>query len=147
MGFYDDFKQIDLTEEIEDCYVTITRKSLRFNRVTARILNYPSTIAFFFSSDSNQKKLGIAPKRDSDGPGVDFALKKGKRNPPIYVKDLHVLKKLASIVKFEKDGKEIALRVKGEYLPEDNAIVFDFNEATDSFVKPRGTHKTKVVSK
>ena len=39
------------------------------------------------------------------------------------------------------------LRVKGEYLPEDNAIVFDLNEATDSFVKPRGPHKTKVASK
>ena len=139
----DGFKVIPLKEKIEDSYLTITAKSLKLNRATARILGLPKKVHFLL----NEKKMqiAVAPAQAGDEDGVDFFSEEGSREMPIYVKEPAILKTLQKLVILEKEGTSLSLTIKGTAYPEDKAIIYDLNEAEESLIKPRG-RKKKTVS-
>ncbi len=95
MALLDGFKVIPLKEKVEDSFLTITSKSLKFNRATARVLGSPEKVVIL----SNYKKIQIAvtPANKDDVDGIDFIYEEGGREKPIYVKEPSILIKFAII--------------------------------------------------
>lgn len=135
----DGFKVIPLKEKIDDSYLTITAKSLRLNRSTARILGLPKRVNFLLNEKRMQ--IAVAPAREGDEDGVDFAFEEGSREAPIYVREAAILKAIQKLVLLEKNGTSLILTIKGVAYPEDRVIIYDLNEAAESVVKPRGRRK------
>ena len=141
MGLLDGFKLVELTDKIEECYLTITSKTLKFNRACARTLGLPEKMHLFI----NDKKLqiAIAPADKEDEDGIDFTYDEDGRDRPILVKESRVLAAVNEIAVLEKDGTKLSLLIHGVVYPEDKVIIFDLGEAVESEVKPRGRRKTK----
>ena len=141
MGLLDGFKLVELTDKIEECYLTITSKTLKFNRACARTLGLPEKMHLFI----NDKKLqiAIAPADKEDEDGIDFTYDEDGRDRPILVKESRVLAAVNEIAVLEKDGTKLSLLIHGVVYPEDKVIIFDLGEAFESEVKPRGRRKTK----
>ena len=85
MTLLDGFKVIPLKERFEDSYLTISEKSLKLNRATAKILGDPQMVVFLL----NEKKMQIAltPAKPDDEDAVLFAFELAGREKPIYVKE------------------------------------------------------------
>lgn len=142
MALLDGFKVIPRTEKIEDSYVTITARSLRFNRATARILGLPKKVNLL--SNEKRMQIAIAPAKEDDEDGVDFTFEEGGREKPIYVKDMMILKGINQLTVLEKDGTNLALTIRGAAYPDDRVIIYDLNEAEETVVKPRGRKKKEL---
>ena len=138
----DGFTVIPLKEKIEDSYLTISSRSLKLNRATARILGLPKKARFLL----NVKKMQIAiePAKADDEDGVEFSFEEGSREAPIYVKEPAILKAIQKLVVLEKGSISLSLTIKGTAYPEDKAVIYDLNEAEESVVKPRGRKKKTV---
>ena len=141
MGLLDGFKLVELTDKIEDCYLTITSKTLKFNRACARTLGLPEKMHLFINDRKLQ--IAIAPADREDEDGIDFTYDEDGRDRPIQVKESHVLAAVNEIAVLEKDGTKLSLLIQGVVYPEDKVIIFDLGEAVASEVKPRGRRKTK----
>ena len=136
MALLDGFKVIPLKEKVEDSFLTITTKSLKFNRATARVLGSPEKVLILV----NDKKIQIAitPAKPEDEDGIDFTFEEGGRDNPIYVKEPMILKEISKLGTFEKNGQNLALTMKGLAYPEDKVIIYDLVEAEAVPIKPRG---------
>ena len=136
VALLDGFKVIPLKEKVEDSFLTITSKSLKFNRATARVLESPEKVVIL----SNDKRIQIAvtPANKDDENGVDFTYEEGSREKPIYVKETAILKEIGRLTALEKDGQHLALTIKGLAYPNEKIIIFDLVEAEASPIKPRG---------
>lgn len=136
MSVLDGFKVIELREKVEDTYLTITAKSLKLNRATARVLGLPKSVHFLINEKRMQIAIEAASAEDEDS--VDFTFEDTGRDNPIYVKEPAVLKAVQKIAILEKNGTNLALTMKGLAYPEDKVIIFDLGEAVETIVKPRG---------
>lgn len=63
MALLDGFKEIPLKEKVEDSYLTVTSKSLKFNRATARVLGLPERIKIFSMTRKSSLQLRQLEKR------------------------------------------------------------------------------------
>lgn len=136
MALLDGFKVIPLKEKMEDSFLTITSKSLRFNRATARVIGTPEKVLILV----NEKKIQIAitPAKSEDEDGIDFTFEEGGKDKPIYVKEPMILKEIGKLATFEKNGQNLALTMKGLAYPDDKVIIYDLVEAEAVPIKPRG---------
>ena len=136
MALLDGFKVIPLTEKIEDSYLTVTSKSLKFNRATARVLGVPEKVLIL----ANDKKIQIAitPANEDDEDGIDFTFEEGGKEKPIYVKEPMILKEICRLATLEKNGQNLALTMKGLVYPDEKVIIYDLVEAEAVPIKPRG---------
>ena len=135
MGLLDGFKLIELTDKIEDCYLTITSISLKFNRACARTLGLPSKIHLLIND--RRLQIAIAPTNKDDEDGVDFTYDEKSRDYPILVKEPKILKAVHGLTVLERDGVNLSITVKGVAYPDEKVIIFDLGEAVESVVKPR----------
>lgn len=135
MALLDGFKLVELKEKVEESRLTISAKSLKFNRGTAKNLGFPSKIRFFL----NEKRVQIAitSTEEDDEDGVDFSCKEGTREVPIIVKEPAVLEAVKTMALLEKNGMQLRLTVRGVVYLEDKTIIYDLTEATEEVVKPR----------
>lgn len=137
----DGFKVIPVKEKIEDTYLTISARSLKLNRATARILGMPEYVRFML----NEKRLQIAivPAEPDDENAVEFASteEEGAREKPIYVKTPAILKTIQKVTVLERDGLRLTQTIKGLAYPDDKVIIYDLTESVESVVKPRGRKK------
>lgn len=137
----DGFKVIPVKEKIEDTYLTISARSLKLNRATARILGMPEYVRFML----NEKRLQIAivPAEPDDEDAVEFAAtaEEGAREKPIYVKTPAILKTIQKVTVLERDGLRLTQTIKGLAYPDDKVIIYDLTESVESVVKPRGRKK------
>ena len=145
MGLLDGFKVVELKEKLEDCYLTVTDKSIKFNRATARTLGLPKAVNLFM----NEKKLriAVAPTSVKDENGIDFTFDETGRENPILIKEPMALAAVKKLAVLEKDGNKLSLQMKGYFYPEDMAIVFDLTEAVETVLKPRGRKKRSEEEK
>ena len=139
MPLLDGFKVIPLKEKFDDSYLTISEKSLKLNRATAKALGSPKTVVFLL----NEKKIQIAltPADINDENAVDFTYDEEGREKPIYVKEPAILKAIQKMTKLEKGGVKLTLTIKGLFYPEDKVIIYALSEAIEEVVKPRGRRK------
>lgn len=139
MALLDGFKVIPLKEKVEDSYLTITARSLKFNRATARALGLPKAVKLL----SNEKRMQIAitPAKKDDEDSVDFTFEDTERDLPIYVKEPVIMKSIQKLAVLVKDGVNVSLKIKGTVYPDDKVIIYDLNEAEEAVVKPRGRKK------
>ena len=144
MGLLDGFKLIELTDKIEDCYLTITSRSLKFNRACARTLGLPDKIHLFIND--RRLQIAITPADKDDEDGVDFTYDEQSRDYPILVKEPKVLKAVQDLTVLEKEGVNLSLTIKGVAYIDEKVIIFDFGEAVESEVKPRGKKK-RIIAK
>ena len=75
MALLDGFNVIPLKDKIGDLYLTITAKSLKFNRANARALDLPENIKILLNEKNNQ--LAIIPARADDENGIPFSFEEG----------------------------------------------------------------------
>ena len=141
MALLDGFKVIPLKEKVEDSFLTISSKSLKFNRATARVLGLPHQILIMV----NDKKLQIAvtPAKEEDENGIDFSFEEGGREKPIYVKEPAILKEMERIATLEQNGQNVSLTLKGLAYPDEKVIIYDLVEAEATPIKPRGRRSKK----
>ena len=141
MGLLDGFKLVELTDKIEECYLTITSKTLKFNRACARTLGLPEKMHLFIHDKKLQIAIAPADKEDEDG--IAFTYDEDGRDRPILVKESRVLAAVNEIAVLEKEGMKLSLLIHGVVYPEDKVIIFDLGEAVESEVKPRGRRKSR----
>ncbi len=141
MALLDGFKVIPLKEKIEDTYLTISGRSLKLNRATAKILGNPKQILFLI----NEKRMQIAitPAKKSDEDAIDFVVEESGREKPIYVKEPAILKAVQKLAVLERDGVKLTQTIKGLAYPEEKVIIYDLGESVENVVKPRGRRKSK----
>ncbi len=139
MALLDGFNVIPLKDKIGEVYLTITAKSLKFNRANARALDLPENIKILLNEKNNQ--LAIIPARTDDENGIPFSFEEGGREHPILVKEAAILKVLGNLVTLERDGRNLSLKIKGAVFPKDKTIIYDLDDAVESIVKPRGRAK------
>ena len=139
MALLDGFKVIPLTEKIEDSYLTISARSLKFNRASARILGQPKVIHLL--TNEKRMQIAIAPAKEGDEDGVDFTFEESGREKPIYVKEAMILKEIKRLAVLERDGVNLSLTIKGTAYPDERVIIYDLNEAEETVMKPRGRKK------
>ena len=135
----DGFTVIPLKEKIDDTYMTISQKSLKFNTATAKILGEPAYVRLLL----NGKRLQIAiePTKADDENAVDFTIEEGKREKWIYVREPGILKEIQKVAVLERDGLKLTQTVKGLAYPDEKVIIYDLTESVESVVKTRGRRK------
>lgn len=143
VALLDGFKLIELKEKVEESTLTITAKSLRFNRGTARDLGRPEKVRFFVNEKLLQ--LAVVPAQADDEDGVDFSYDENSREMPISVKEPAVIGTVKKLAVLEKDGRALQLVLKGNVYLEERTIIYDFTEAETAFVQPRGRRTGKKV--
>ena len=141
MALLDGFKLIELKEKVEESTLTITAKSLRFNRGTARDLGRPEKVRFFVNEKLLQ--LAVVPTQVDDEDGVDFSYDENSREMPISVKEPAVLGTVKKLAVLEKDGQAVQLVLKGNVYLEERTVIYDLTEAETVLVKPRGKRTGK----
>ena len=141
MALLDGFKEIPLKEKVEDSFLTVTSKSLKFNRATARVLGLPERIKILVNDKKIQ--LAITPAGKEDENGIDFVIEEGSREKPIFVKEPAILKGISKLATMEKDGQSLSLTMKGLVYPEEKVIIYDLVEAEATPIKPRGRKAKK----
>jgi hypothetical protein len=139
MALLDGFKVIPLKEKIEDSYLTITARSLKFNRSTAKVLGLPKAVHLLINEKRMQ--IAIAPTKEDDEDGVDFTFEEEGKEKPIYVKEQMILKEIKRLAVLERDGMNLSLTIKGTVYPDEKVIIYDLNEAEETVMKPRGRKK------
>ena len=139
MTLLDGFKVIPLKERFEDSYLTISEKSLKLNRSTAKILGDPQMVLFLL----NEKKMQIAltPAKSNDEDAVLFAFELGGREKPIYVKEPAILKAIHKMTVLQKNGVKVTQTIKGVAYPEEKVIIYALSESVEEIVKSRGRRK------
>lgn len=139
MTLLDGFKVIPLRERFEDSYLTISEKSLKLNRATAKILGDPQMVVFLL----NEKKMQIAltPAKPDEEDAVLFAFELSGREKPIYVKEPAILKAIHKMTVLQKDGVKVTQTIKGVAYPEEKVIIYALSESIEEVVKPRGRRK------
>lgn len=135
----DGFTVIPLKEKIDDTYMIISQKSLKFNIETAKILGTPGYIHLLI----NEKRLQIAiePTKVNDENAVDFTVEEGKREKWIYVREPGILKEIQKVAVLERAGVKLTQTVKGLAYLDEKVIIYDLTESVESVVKPRGRRK------
>lgn len=141
MALLDGFKEIPLKEKVEDSFLTVTSKSLKFNRATARVLGLPERIKILVNDKKIQ--LAVTPAGKEDENGIDFVFEEGGREKPIFVKEPAILKGISKLATMEKDGQGLSLTMKGLAYPEEKVIIYDLVEAEVTPIKPRGRKAKK----
>ena len=138
----DGFKLVELKEKVEKSRLTISAKSLKFNRGTARNLGLPSRVCFFI----NEKRVQIAiiPAKEDDDDGVDFSCKDGSREIPITVREPAILEAVKRMAVLEKDGMQIKLTVQGVVYLKERTIIYDLTEATEEPDKLRKQRPKRI---
>ena len=145
MSLLDGFKLIELKEKIEESTLTVSAKSLRFNRGTARDLGRPAMVRFLVNEKLLQ--LAVVPKHEGDEDGVAFSYDEDSREVPITVKEAAVLNVVKKLAVLEKEGQAVQLVMKGMVYLEERTIIYDFTEAEVVVVKPRGRRSSKRTEK
>ena len=143
MALLDGFEVISLKEKIEDVYLTITAKSLKFSCSNARALELPEHIRILFHEENRQ--IAIIPARETDENSIRFTFAESKREQPIQVKEPAVLKAVSKMAALERDGQNLSLKIKGTIYPKDRAIVYDLKDAAETILKPRGRAARKEL--
>ncbi len=141
MALLDGFKLVELKEKAAESRLTISAKSLKFNRGTAKNLGFPSRVRFYMNGKRVQIAITVAQADDEDG--VDFSCKESTREVPIMVKEPAVLEAVKKIAVLEKNGMQLRLTVKGVVYLEEKTIIYDLTEATEEVVKPRKKRAAK----
>ena len=136
MALLDGFEVIPLKEKIEDVYLTITAKSLKFTRSNARAFELPKYIRILLHAESRQ--IAIIPVAEGTENSVPFTFEETKREQPIQVKEPAILKAIHRIAALERDGQNLSLKIKGTVYPKDKVIIYDLNDAVETVLKPRG---------
>ena len=130
MALLDGFKLIELKEKIEESTLTITAKSMRFNRGTARDLGLPGKVRFFVNEKLLQ--LAVTTAQDNDEDGVDFAFDESSREAPITVKEPAVLNTVKKLVVLEKEGQQTAWKAQES---SDMSALYEFSYKKRVFIK------------
>ena len=139
VALLDGFKVIPLKEKLDDTYLTISARSLKLNKATAKILGMPDKVHFLL----NEKRMQIAitPAKTPDENAVDFSVEEGGREKPIYIKEPGLLKAVQKLSVLERDGVKLTQTIKGLPYPDDKVIIYDLNESVETIVKQRGKRK------
>ena len=139
MALLDGFKVMPLREKLDDSYLIISEKSLKFNYGTVKLLQNPGLVQLML----NEKRMQIAirPARVNDDDIIPFATQGDGKEKPIYVKEPMIQKALRNITVLEQDGVKLTQTIKGHFYPEEKVIIYDLGESVGTVVKPRGRRK------
>lgn len=139
MALLDGFKVMPLKEKLDDSYLTISEKMLKFNYGTVKVLQNPVFVQLML----NEKRMQIAirPAQINDEDIIPFAAQSDGKEKPVYVKEPEIQKALQKIAVLQRNGIKLTQTIKGHVYPEEKVIIYDLGESVESEVKPRGRRK------
>lgn len=125
MSLLDGFKAFDFSEGLP--YVSVTRNGVTFNKAVVVKLNYPSHVLLLINDETHQIAVQAC---SADNPKA-VAFFKPKKSGLISVrwngKDL--MNTLSEMMNWKLD--EQSFRIDGSLLKEENAMLFNFEEAKE----------------
>lgn len=125
MSIFDNpnFKLIDRV--VGKASISVTKTGVGFSKQTIAKLNYPHYVQIFINLID--KKFAIRACEENDRNSIKFVNSKKTRVDSVRWNNAEFTKEVNMLVdekQFEKGYK-----VDGDYLPEENALIFDFNKA------------------
>ena len=139
MALLDGFKVMPLKEKLDDSYLTISEKTLKFNYGTVKVLQNPVFVQLML----NEKRMQIAirPAQINDEDIIPFAAQSDGKEKPVYVKEPEIQNALQKIAVLQRNGIKLTQTIKGHVYPEEKVIIYDLGESVEAEVKPRGRRK------
>jgi len=120
----DGFKTISLTVGLP--YISITENGVTFNKTSIVKLGRPSHVLLMINED--KKQIAVQPCDAENEDATPFLRSEGKSVLSVRWNNKDLLNTLSKLMGW--DLKECGYRVDGDYLNNENAMVFDLNTAT-----------------
>ena len=129
------FKVIEVISQKSRALLTFYQGRLKFNHHTAAELNFSQYVQLAY--DSNQQCFAIiAATKDSDN-AVQFYNRGGDAKPyPISLYTKAAIETIAQMMDWHDETKYYA--IPGQRFVEENAIVFNLNDATEYAITAKG---------
>ena len=134
------WEELDPNKEVDFAVLTITPKSLKFNKDTLNALTSPDFVKVMLNEKG--KQLAIQACQAEDRNAIDATPQEGKRVRGIVMKSPYFLSRVARILPLSKDGQPVNYRVAGMYYPDESSVIFNLDEAQEQAVKPRKPRKS-----
>ena len=116
------FKPISLSVGLP--YISITTNGLTFNKTSIVKIGKPTHVVLLMNE--SKKQIAIMPCSENDENATPF-LRRGKGNITVRWNNRDLLYTLSKMMQW--DLSKMGYRVDGEYISDNNALVFDLNNA------------------
>lgn len=125
MATLDGFKTFDFSEGVP--YVSVTSNGVTFNRSVVLKLGKPATVRLLI--DEETQRIAVQVCDASDKHAVAFFKEKANNVISVRWSSRDLLNCLSSMMGWTLERN--SYRVEGIFLKEDNAILFDFTNASE----------------
>lgn len=127
--------------------MTVTDSAIRFNKETAKALNYPAYVKVLINERS--KRIAITPCEKGEANAVRFSKEADKQLLSITVKTPKILDAVLPYFPLEEaDEGEVSYQaVKGNFYKSENVVIFNVADAVAGTMKHRGRKKGEKVAK
>ncbi len=123
MSMLEKFKTFNFNEGIP--YISITKNGIRFSKGVVMKLKYPQYVIFLINENSQQIALQVCDKKT---PNATVFYKQKKTNTiSIRWNNRDLLNTIKDIMQWNIEEK--LYRIEGKLIHEENAILFDLNQA------------------
>lgn len=126
MSVFDSFKPKRLVTGSP--FVSVTKNGVTFTKSAVDKLGYPEYVVILIDEESH--RMGIKPAIESNEDATLFVKNGDKKVPNVRWNNGEFTKELTAWVK-DPEYKEKGFKVYGEYLPEEQALLFDFEKAQE----------------
>lgn len=140
------FNEITTVTPSLNIKLTVTDSALRFNKETAKALNYPAYVKVLINDRS--KRIAITPCEKGDANAVRFSKEAEKQVLSITVKTPKVLAAVQPYFPLEEapEGEVSYQSVKGNFYQRENVVIFNVADAVAGVMKHRGRRKGTTVA-
>lgn len=124
MSFLDGFKTFNFNEGVP--YVSVTNNGITFNKSVVVKMGYPRYVVFLV--DENSGRIALQACDENTQNAVAFYKQKKTNVVSVRWNGRDLLNTIKNMMKWDL-GKE-SYRTEGEFIQEENAMIFDLNQAT-----------------
>lgn len=117
----EEFKQYNMT--IGTASVSVTENGIAFSKTTVVKMDKVSHVKFYI--DENRKRIAIQKAKENEDGAISFY--NNQKIISVRWNNKELLKTLEKMMKWELAGN--VYKVDGDYIPEEEAMIFDLNKA------------------
>lgn len=114
-------------------YISVTRNGISFNKSCLAKMDFPSDIIFMINAE--KKMVAIQKCNPEDENAIAFFRKSSKKNAYVRWNNQDLLSTISNQMTWNLDEK--MYKIDGQYIPEENAMIFDLNKASESDIKSK----------
>ena len=108
-------------------FISVTKNGITFNKNAIVKLNYPNYVCFLINSEEKKVAIQVSSKDTENATGFCSEEKKNKKVLSVRWNSRDLINSIKGITGWELETS--GYRIEGKFYPEDDAIVFDLNNA------------------